>query len=118
MQWTDLAEELDLEVPPEKEIADVEPGNAPSSIDGKTLLITGTIEGHTRASAEKILKTAGATFAKGLTKAVELVVLGTKPGPDKLNQISEMNIPTVKWEDIIEKLGLDDEPPKKKTKKT
>lgn len=120
IEWKEVAEELDLEVAPEKEVADVEAGDAPDSIDGKMLLITGDIEGFTRSAAQKILEGAGAKFAKSLNKSVELVVLGAKAGPDKLNKIAEQGIPTVDWSDLVEKLGLDveaDEPPKKKAKK-
>ncbi|KAF2257084.1 hypothetical protein BU26DRAFT_35917 [Trematosphaeria pertusa] len=100
--WKELAEKLGIDVAPEKETAKVD------------------VDGHTRQSAQKLLESTGAKFAKSLNKSVELVVLGTKPGPDKLNKISEMGLPTCSWEDLIEKLGLDaeaKEPPKKKAKK-
>lgn len=118
--WKELAEKLGIDVAPEKETAKVDVGDAPDSIDGTTVLITGEVDGHTRQSAQKLLESTGAKFAKSLNKSVELVVLGTKPGPDKLNKISEMGLPTCSWEDLIEKLGLDaeaKEPPKKKAKK-
>jgi len=121
VQWAEVAEKLGIEVEPEKEVANVEPGGAPDSIDGMTLLITGEIDGHTRASAQKILEGAGAKSAKSLNKSVELVVLGVKAGPDKLSKISAQGIPTCSWTDLIAKLGIEaeaSEPPKKKAKKT
>ncbi|KAH7116799.1 hypothetical protein B0J11DRAFT_537591 [Dendryphion nanum] len=114
--WDQLAKELDLDVPPEKEIVDVQAGDAPDSIDGKTVIITGTIEGHTRASASKILESAGAKIAKSLNSSVQLVVLGTKPGPEKLREIADANIPTASFTALAEKLDLDVGPPKKKAK--
>ncbi|KAJ4297765.1 hypothetical protein N0V90_005660 [Kalmusia sp. IMI 367209] len=120
IQWAEVAEKLGLELAPEKKVADVEAGEAPDSIEGKTLIITGEIDGHTRSAAQKILEGAGAKFAKTLNKSVELVVLGANAGPDKLNKIADQGIPTVEWSDLVEKLGIDaeaSEPPKKKAKK-
>lgn len=120
IEWKEVAEKLGLELAPEKKVANVEAGEAPDSIEGKTLLITGEIDGLTRSAAQKILEGSGAKFAKSLTKAVELVVLGANAGPDKLNKIADQGIPTVEWADLVEKLGIDveaNEPPKKKAKK-
>jgi NAD-dependent DNA ligase len=121
IEWTELADKLGLEVAPEKKVADVEAGSAPDSIDGLTLIITGEIDGHTRASAQKVLEAQGAKFAKTLNKSVELVVLGINAGPDKLNKIAAQGTDTCSWNDLIEKLGIEaeaSEPPKKKAKKT
>ncbi|KAL5420923.1 hypothetical protein PMIN04_006023 [Paraphaeosphaeria minitans] len=120
IEWKTVAEKLGLELSPEKKVANVEAGDAPDSIDGKTLLVTGEIDGFTRSAAQKILEGAGAKFAKTLNKSVELVVLGANAGPDKLNKIADQGIPTVEWIDLIEKLGIDaeaGEPPKKKAKR-
>jgi len=120
IEWSDLAEKLGLEVAPEKKVANVEAGSAPDSIEGMTLLITGEIDGHTRGSAQKVLEAQGAKFAKSLTKSVELVVLGSNAGPDKLTKIADQGTDTCAWDDLIEKLGIDaeaSEPPKKKAKK-
>lgn len=125
LKWEEVAKELgldyvgedELDPPPEPQTL----GAAPSSIDGKTLIITGTVEGHTRTSAQKALEKHGAKFAKSLNKTVDLVVLGANPGPDKLGKINELEIPTTEWADLAQKLGLgsadDDGPPKKKAKK-
>lgn len=120
IEWTQVAKKLGLELQPEKKVAEVESGDAPDSIEGKTLLITGEIDGLTRSAAQKVLEGAGAKFAKTLNKSVELVVLGANAGPDKLNKIASQGLPTVDWSDLIEKLGIDvesSEPPKKKAKK-
>lgn len=120
IEWAEVAEKLGIEVEPEKEVADVEAGEAPDSIEGKTLLITGEIDGLTRTAAQKVLEGEGAKFARSLNKSVELVVLGANAGPDKLNKIAAQGIPTVNWSDLIETLGIDleaSQPPKKKTKK-
>lgn len=120
IEWTEVAKKLGVEVQPEKKVAKVESGDAPDSIEGKTLLITGEIDGLTRSAAQKLLEGVGAKFAKTLNKSVELVVLGANAGPDKLNKIADQGIATVDWSDLVEKLGIDvgaSEPPKKKAKK-
>ncbi|KAF2741207.1 hypothetical protein EJ04DRAFT_117412 [Polyplosphaeria fusca] len=119
MPWKDVADRLGLEPVVEKPAANVEVGNAPDSVDGLTVIISGTIEGQTRSSAQKALEGVGASFAKSLNKNVELVVLGTNPGPDKLRKIEELGIPTCTFDALVESLGLelDAEPPKKKARK-
>ncbi|PVI05823.1 hypothetical protein DM02DRAFT_650492 [Periconia macrospinosa] len=118
IEWDDVAEELGIEVQPQKEVADVEIGGAPNSVEGMTLLITGEIDGHTRSTAQKVLEKEGAKFAKSLTNAVELVVLGINPGPDKLEQIKKKGIKTCNWVDLVKELDIEDgAPPKKKAKK-
>jgi NAD-dependent DNA ligase len=120
IEWSKVAEALGLEVEPEKEVPHVEAGSAPDSVEGMTLLITGEIDGHTRASAQKILEAQGAKFAKSLNKSVELVVLGANAGPEKLSKMADQGTDTCSWDDLIAKLGIAaeaSEPPKKKAKK-
>jgi NAD-dependent DNA ligase len=120
IKWADLCKDLGIEAEPEAEVADVEIGDAPDSIEGTKVLISGTIGGQTRASAQKLLESAGGIIVKSLNDTVELVVLGTNPGPKKLNEIAEQGIETCTWDDLIEELGLEviDQPPQKKAKKT
>ncbi|CAI6339384.1 unnamed protein product [Periconia digitata] len=119
IEWDQVADELGLEVAPQVKIAEVKPGKAPGSIDGMTLLITGEIDGHTRSSAQKVLAKEGAKFAKSLTNAVEMVVLGVNPGPDKLESIKKKGIETCNWDDLVKELGIEDgAPPKKKARKS
>ena len=118
--WSEVADKLGLELAPEKKAAEIKAGDAPDSIDGMTILITGEIDGFVRSSAQKLLEAEGAKFAKSLTKAVELVVLGTNAGTEKLAQIKEKDIPTCEWTVLVEKLGIGEaagQPPKKKAKK-
>lgn len=105
LQWDDLASKLSLEITPAKEVADVEVGDAPDSIDGMTVIVSGTVDGHTRQEAQDVLKAYGAKYAKSLNRSVELVVLGANPGPDKLGKIKELGIGTCEFEELIEKLG-------------
>jgi NAD-dependent DNA ligase len=73
------------------------------------VIITGTIPGHDRKAAGALLENAGATIAKSLNKSIELVILGTNPGPDKLKKIEDMGIATISWKELANELGLADE---------
>lgn len=79
---------------------------AANSVEGKTIIITGSVPGHDRKSADALLQKAGAKIAKSLNKQVELVVLGIKLGPDKLAKIEEMGIATARWSDVAQELGI------------
>lgn len=72
-----------------------------SALAGKNVIITGEIEGHKRAAANKILEDAGAKIEKSLNKKVNLVVLGNDPGPDKLKKIEDLGIATRSWDEVI-----------------
>ncbi|KAF2017194.1 hypothetical protein BU24DRAFT_448926 [Aaosphaeria arxii CBS 175.79] len=97
--------------PPEKKTASIESATSPSIV-GKTVLITGTVPGHDRKSAQKIVEDAGATVAKSLNKQVEVAILGTNAGPDKLKIIEESGIDTIRWNALAAELGIEVPPEK------
>ncbi|KAF2259069.1 hypothetical protein CC78DRAFT_586394 [Lojkania enalia] len=76
----------------------------PGALKGTSLIVTGDIPGQSRKSAQQILINAGATIEKSLNKKVQLVVLGEKPGPDKLTKIEDMGIETKEWDDLMEEI--------------
>lgn len=118
--WEELAPKLSIEVAAPKAVPEVEMGDTPDSIEGMTIMITGTIEGMTRAAAQKLLEGKGAKYAKSLNKSVQLVVLGSNPGPEKLSKIKEMRVRTCGFEKLVQKLGIDGEevePPKKRARR-
>jgi NAD-dependent DNA ligase len=122
VSWNALASHLGLDYGDDEEDDMPEPqtlSGAPSSIEGTLVLITGTVDGYTRTTAAKALESCGAKTSKGLTKDVELVVLGVNPGPDKVRKINDMGIPTCDWEDLARQLDLPEPsaPPKKKARK-
>lgn len=49
-------------------------------LDGVTIVVTGTLEGMSRAEAEDLAKGAGAKVGKSVTKKTDFVVLGGNPG--------------------------------------
>jgi NAD-dependent DNA ligase len=83
------------------------------SIAGKKVIITGTIPGHDRKSAQAVVEDAGAHVEKSLNKQVQLVILGTNAGPDKLKKVEDLGIETIQWADLADKLGIEAAPEKK-----
>jgi BRCT domain type II-containing protein len=77
------------------------------ALKGKSVIITGEIDGQTRKSAEQILINAGATIEKSLNKKVQLVVLGADAGPKKLEKIEQLGLETQEWDDLIEEIKGD-----------
>lgn len=76
----------------------------PDALKGKSVIITGEIDGQTRKSAEQILINAGATIEKSLNKKVQLVVLGADAGPKKLEKIESLGLETQEWDELIEEI--------------
>ncbi|KAH7028311.1 hypothetical protein B0J12DRAFT_350316 [Macrophomina phaseolina] len=82
--------------------ADDIPDADPTALRGQTVLFTGELETMTRAQANELAEAAGADTAKGVTKAVTLVVLGHKAGPKKIEQIEKMGLATTDEEGFLE----------------
>jgi BRCT domain type II-containing protein len=90
-------------MPPKKETA---PSIAVrrDALKGKSVIITGEIEGRSRKAAEEILVNAGAKIEKSLNKKVQLVILGEKAGPSKLQKIEDLGCETQDWDELIEQI--------------
>jgi BRCT domain type II-containing protein len=74
------------------------------ALKGKSVIITGEIEGRTRKAAEQILIDAGAKIEKSLNKKVQLVILGENAGPNKLEKIEQLGLETKEWDDLIQEI--------------
>lgn len=63
--------------------------NGPSSLQGATFLFTGTLQLFSRSEAKEKVKAAGGKVASSLTKKVDYLVCGDKPG-SKLKKAQEL----------------------------
>jgi len=79
----------------------------PNALKGKSVIVTGEIDGYSRKAAEEILINAGAVIEKSLNKKVQLVILGADAGPKKLEKIEQMGVETKDWNDLIEEIKAD-----------
>jgi DNA ligase (NAD+) len=63
-------------------------------LDGVTVVVTGTLEGMSRAEAEDLALAAGAKVGKSVTKKTDFVVLGENPG-SKAAKAEKLGTPTI-----------------------
>jgi hypothetical protein len=77
------------------------PSGAADSLAGYTICVTGAIEGFTRTDIQKVIHNHGGATANGITKAVNLVVLGQDAGPKKLEAIEERKLETVDYDGLL-----------------
>ncbi len=91
-----LRELVDAGVVPERPAArdDTVEGEASGPLTGKTVVVTGTIEGFSREEAEDAVRGAGGKPAGSVSKKTDLVVAGPGAG-SKLAKAEELGIPVV-----------------------
>ncbi len=73
-------------------------------LQGKTLLVSGTIQGKTRNEVKKFLQSLGAKYASGVSSKLDYLILGEKPGASKVKKARELGIPIISYEEFLEKL--------------
>ncbi|MBJ7449157.1 MAG: NAD-dependent DNA ligase LigA [Parachlamydiales bacterium] len=62
------------------------------AFNGKTFVITGTIEGLTRQEAGEKVKERGGKVTESVTKKTDFVVIGSEPGKSKLDKAQSLGI--------------------------
>jgi len=65
----------------------------PQVLDGMIVVVTGTLEGFTRESAEAAIKGRGGKSPGSVSKKTTAVVVGVGPGASKLTKAEELGIP-------------------------
>jgi DNA ligase (NAD+) len=89
-----LRELVEVGIVPERPI--VRPGGEGSTgpLDGRTLVVTGTLEGFSREQAEEAVRAAGGKVAGSVSKKTDYVVAGEKAG-SKLAKAQELGVPVL-----------------------
>jgi DNA ligase (NAD+) len=77
---------------PEPGVAPRQPGTGP--LAGKTLVVTGTLEGFSRQEAEEAIRTAGGHAAGSVSSATDYLVAGEKAG-SKLTKAEKLGVPVL-----------------------
>jgi DNA ligase (NAD+) len=72
-----------------------EAGGLPQTLEGRSVVVTGTIEGYTREEAEEAILARGGKSPGSVSARTWAVVLGTEPGTAKLKKAEELGIPVV-----------------------
>ena len=77
----------------------IEPGAAAVAgegpLAGKTVVVTGAVEGYTREGAEEAVEAAGGKAAGSVSKKTYCVVAGAAPGASKLTKAESLGIPVI-----------------------
>lgn len=79
--------------------------NSPTNVKclrGLTFLITGTLEGYTRPTAEAMIKSYGGKIGPKMCEELDYVVLGVQAGPKKLEEIKKFALATLNQQDLYE----------------
>jgi len=73
-----------------------EPVQGPSrTLEGRTLVVTGTLAGYTREEAEEAIEVRGGRASSSVSKRTWAVVAGDAPGASKLAKAEQLGIPVV-----------------------
>ena len=86
-------------------MAGPESPDLPQVLDGMTIVVTGTLEGFTRESAEAAIKDRGGKSPGSVSKRTTAVVVGVGPGASKLSKAEELGIPILDEDGFVELLA-------------
>jgi DNA ligase (NAD+) len=89
----DLVKEYRTEVVEEEE---VQVGN---SLGSKSFLVTGSFD-VSRKDIVRLIEDNGGQIKKSLSKNIDYVVLGEKPGPSKVVKIKDLNLTTISFDEL------------------
>jgi len=68
---------------------------APQVLAGKSIVVTGTLEGWSREQAEEAIISRGGKSPGSVSKSTTAVVVGTSPGAAKLTKAEQLGVPVV-----------------------
>lgn len=93
--------------------------DVPQVLVGKTVVVTGTLDGFSRDEAAAAIKSRGGKNPGSVSKKTTAVVVGAEPGASKLNKATELGVPVIDEAAFQELLatglvpGTDDDPEEK-----
>ena len=76
------------------------PGGQPRPLAGRSFVLTGTLEGMTRAEVRRLLLQAGAKVSGSVSKKTDYVVYGENPG-SKYARAKSLDIPTLNEAELL-----------------
>ena len=74
-------------------------------LEGKSYIVTGTLESMGREEAEDELRELGATVTSSVTKNTTALIVGDKPGKSKLEKATKLGIPTISEAEFLNLLS-------------
>ncbi len=84
-----------------------EPSETPSEgpLSGRKVLVTGAVPGLTRDEARQAVIEAGGETASSVSKNLDLLVVGDKPGQSKLDKAATLNVPRMSADEFLRLIG-------------
>jgi DNA ligase (NAD+) len=67
----------------------------PQTLTGKAVVVTGTVPGFSRESAEQAIKARGGKSPGSVSKKTFAVVVGAEPGASKLTKAQDLGVPVL-----------------------
>ncbi|MBR2839719.1 NAD-dependent DNA ligase LigA [Candidatus Saccharibacteria bacterium] len=75
-------------------------------LDGRSYIVSGTLESMGREEAETKLRELGATVTSSVTKNTTALIVGKKPGKSKLEKASKFGIPVVGEDEFLKLIEM------------
>jgi DNA ligase (NAD+) len=69
--------------------------DTPQNLAGMSIVVTGTLDGWSRETAEEEIKARGGKAPGSVSKKTTAVVVGEGPGAAKLTKAQELNVPVL-----------------------
>ncbi|TCC92216.1 NAD-dependent DNA ligase LigA [Pedobacter frigiditerrae] len=73
---------------------------------GKTFVISGVFEKHSREELKAIIEENGGKILSGISAKLDFLVAGDNMGPSKLEKATKLNVPLISEEQLIEMIEL------------
>jgi DNA ligase (NAD+) len=104
---TVLKELLDLGVSQVESVPEEDNDNA-ASLEGQTIVVTGTLEQFTRQEIEDLIVKLGGKASSSVSKKTAFVVAGKEAG-SKLTKAQQLGVPVLTEQEFLERIGQDTE---------
>ncbi|MBL9117736.1 MAG: NAD-dependent DNA ligase LigA [Verrucomicrobiaceae bacterium] len=78
-------------------------------LSGKSFVLTGTLETMDRDEAADLLRSLGADIASSVSSKTDFLIVGSKPGANKVKAATDRNIPIMSEEDLLALVGRNDD---------
>jgi bifunctional non-homologous end joining protein LigD len=71
-------------------------------IAGKKVVVTGVIPGHSRETAQQLLRAHGAFVQNSVVQVTDILVTGARVGATKINKARDLGVTVITWDDLWE----------------
>jgi DNA ligase (NAD+) len=65
----------------------------PRTLEGKTVVVTGTLSSYSRSEAEEAIRLRGGKATGSVSKRTDFVVVGADPGASKVSRAEQLGVP-------------------------